>query len=121
MVTEIRRATADDAGVLARVAAVTFPLACPPSTTEEAKADFIDLDRPDPEVRSGARTLSGDGARPARERVQRGVGSRELAGRGIDPGVRPWGQTPRSDPGHGRSGRSLCSRPRGVGDYPPIR
>jgi len=41
MVTEIRRATADDAGVLARVAAVTFPLACPPSTTEEAKADFI--------------------------------------------------------------------------------
>ena len=24
-----------------RVAAITFPLACPPSTTEEAKADFI--------------------------------------------------------------------------------
>lgn len=41
MVAEIRQATADDAGVLARVAAVTFPLACPPSTTEEAKADFI--------------------------------------------------------------------------------
>lgn len=29
----IRRATADDAGRLARLAAVTFPLACPPSST----------------------------------------------------------------------------------------
>lgn len=37
----IRRATPDDAAELARVAAITFPLACPPSTTEQAKADFI--------------------------------------------------------------------------------
>ncbi|MBX3196320.1 MAG: GNAT family N-acetyltransferase [Microbacteriaceae bacterium] len=37
----VRRATADDAAELARVAAITFPLACPPSTTEQAKADFI--------------------------------------------------------------------------------
>jgi ribosomal protein S18 acetylase RimI-like enzyme len=37
----IRRATLDDAAELARIAAITFPLACPPSTTEEAKADFI--------------------------------------------------------------------------------
>lgn len=37
----VRRATAEDAGELARVAAITFPLACPPSTTEEAKAAFI--------------------------------------------------------------------------------
>jgi ribosomal protein S18 acetylase RimI-like enzyme len=39
--TTVRRATARDAAVLARIAAVTFPLACPPSTTDEAKADFI--------------------------------------------------------------------------------
>lgn len=31
----IRRATADDAGRLAQLAAVTFPLACPPSSTAE--------------------------------------------------------------------------------------
>jgi ribosomal protein S18 acetylase RimI-like enzyme len=37
----IRRATPADAVGLARVAAITFPLACPPSTTEQAKADFI--------------------------------------------------------------------------------
>ena len=41
MTTSVRRATAADAAELARVAAITFPLACPPSTTEEAKADFI--------------------------------------------------------------------------------
>ncbi|MGN6441263.1 MAG: GNAT family N-acetyltransferase, partial [Arthrobacter sp.] len=29
----IRRATADDAGALAALAAVTFPLACPPSSS----------------------------------------------------------------------------------------
>lgn len=37
----IRRAAASDAPGLARVAAITFPLACPPTTTEEAKAQFI--------------------------------------------------------------------------------
>lgn len=37
----IRAATAADAGALAAVAAVTFPLACPPHTTDEAKAAFI--------------------------------------------------------------------------------
>jgi diamine N-acetyltransferase len=37
----IRPATASDAPALAAVAAVTFPLACPPHTTEQAKADFI--------------------------------------------------------------------------------
>jgi ribosomal protein S18 acetylase RimI-like enzyme len=37
----VRRATPDDAAELARIAAITFPLACPPSTTEEAKAHFI--------------------------------------------------------------------------------
>lgn len=37
----IRRAGAADAAALARLAAVTFPLACPPHTTDEAKADFI--------------------------------------------------------------------------------
>lgn len=41
MTVTIRRATPGDAAELARVAAITFPLACPPSTTEEAKADFI--------------------------------------------------------------------------------
>src|SRR4051812_44582713 len=41
MTVTVRRATLDDASELARVAAITFPLACPPSTTEEAKADFI--------------------------------------------------------------------------------
>lgn len=37
----IRRAVASDATALSSVAAITFPLACPPHTTEEAKADFI--------------------------------------------------------------------------------
>jgi len=37
----VRVATAADAAELARVAAITFPLACPPSTTEAAKAEFI--------------------------------------------------------------------------------
>lgn len=37
----IRRATGADAGALAAVAAVTFPLACPPHTTPEAQAAFI--------------------------------------------------------------------------------
>jgi ribosomal protein S18 acetylase RimI-like enzyme len=41
MTVTIRRAAADDAAELARVAAITFPLACPPSTTEAAKAHFI--------------------------------------------------------------------------------
>jgi diamine N-acetyltransferase len=41
MTVTVRRATLGDAAELARVAAITFPLACPPSTTEEAKADFI--------------------------------------------------------------------------------
>lgn len=37
----IRRAIPMDAAALARVAAATFPLACPPHTTDEAKAEFI--------------------------------------------------------------------------------
>jgi ribosomal protein S18 acetylase RimI-like enzyme len=37
----VRRAEPADAAELARVAAITFPLACPPSTTDQAKADFI--------------------------------------------------------------------------------
>jgi ribosomal protein S18 acetylase RimI-like enzyme len=37
----IRRAAAGDEAALAAVAAATFPLACPPHTTEEAKAAFI--------------------------------------------------------------------------------
>lgn len=41
MTTIVRRAEAADAAELSRVAAITFPLACPPSTTEQAKADFI--------------------------------------------------------------------------------
>lgn len=39
--TTVRRAQARDAAALAAVAAVTFPLACPPHTTDEAKAVFI--------------------------------------------------------------------------------
>jgi GNAT superfamily N-acetyltransferase len=39
--TTVRRAQARDAAALAAVAAVTFPLACPPHTTDEAKAAFI--------------------------------------------------------------------------------
>ncbi|MGH1523862.1 GNAT family N-acetyltransferase [Leifsonia sp. L25] len=41
MTVVIRLATAADAEALAGVAAVTFPLACPPHTTEEAKSAFI--------------------------------------------------------------------------------
>lgn len=37
----VRRAEATDAGALAALAAVTFPLACPPHTSDEAKAAFI--------------------------------------------------------------------------------
>ncbi len=36
-----RRALPADAAALAAVAGATFPLACPPHTTEQAKADFI--------------------------------------------------------------------------------
>ena len=41
MTITIRPASAGDEAALAAVAAVTFPLACPPHTTEEAKAAFI--------------------------------------------------------------------------------
>lgn len=37
----VRPARSSDAAALAAVAAATFPLACPPHTTEAAKADFI--------------------------------------------------------------------------------
>jgi ribosomal protein S18 acetylase RimI-like enzyme len=37
----VRPAVPADAAALAAVAAATFPLACPPHTTDEAKADFI--------------------------------------------------------------------------------
>jgi ribosomal protein S18 acetylase RimI-like enzyme len=37
----IRKATPDDAALLHRVAAETFPLACPPHTTADAIAEFI--------------------------------------------------------------------------------
>lgn len=37
----VRRAVASDAAELAVLAAITFPLACPPHTSDEAKADFI--------------------------------------------------------------------------------
>lgn len=37
----IRQANTDDARALAVVAAATFPLACPPQTTDAAKLDFI--------------------------------------------------------------------------------
>jgi len=40
-VPNVRPARASDLPELARVAALTFPLACPPHTTDEAKADFI--------------------------------------------------------------------------------
>jgi GNAT superfamily N-acetyltransferase len=39
--TTVRPAVASDAAALAGIAAVTFPLACPPHTTDEAKAAFI--------------------------------------------------------------------------------
>ena len=41
MTVNVRPATAEDAAALAAVAAVTFPLACPPHTSDEAKAQFI--------------------------------------------------------------------------------
>ena len=41
MTVQIRRAEAADSAALAALAAVTFPLACPPSTTPESIADFI--------------------------------------------------------------------------------
>lgn len=41
MTTFVRRATSDDASKLAAVAAETFPLACPPTTTRESVDDFI--------------------------------------------------------------------------------
>lgn len=41
MTVTIRPAVPGDEAALAAVAAVTFPLACPPHTTEEAKAAFI--------------------------------------------------------------------------------
>ncbi|CAN5243689.1 GNAT family N-acetyltransferase [soil metagenome] len=41
MTTTIRHAVATDASTLATVAAITFPLACPPHTSDEAKAAFI--------------------------------------------------------------------------------
>lgn len=37
----VRSAAPSDAAALAEVAAATFPLACPPSTTREAIADFV--------------------------------------------------------------------------------
>jgi ribosomal protein S18 acetylase RimI-like enzyme len=42
MTVTVRPATAADARALAVVAAITFPLACPPHTTDEAKAQFIE-------------------------------------------------------------------------------
>jgi len=39
--THIRKATADDAGPLAELAAVTFPLACPPSSSPEDIATHL--------------------------------------------------------------------------------
>ena len=41
MTVTIRPASAGDAAALAAVAAATFPLACPPHTTDDAKAAFI--------------------------------------------------------------------------------
>lgn len=41
MSVQIRRAVTGDAVTLAEIAAVTFPLACPPSTSAESIADFI--------------------------------------------------------------------------------
>ncbi|MCU1580236.1 MAG: family N-acetyltransferase, partial [Rhodoglobus sp.] len=41
MTLDIRRAQAGDAAVLAAIARVTFPLACPPATSAEAIASFI--------------------------------------------------------------------------------
>ena len=41
MAVRVRFAAPDDADALARLAAITFPLACPSRTTAEAKAEFI--------------------------------------------------------------------------------
>lgn len=41
MSTIVRRASVDDAALLARIAAATFPLACPPHTRAEDIAEFI--------------------------------------------------------------------------------
>ncbi|UAJ80311.1 GNAT family N-acetyltransferase [Leifsonia sp. ZF2019] len=41
MTVTIRTALVEDAAAVAAVAAVTFPLACPPHTPDEAKAHFI--------------------------------------------------------------------------------
>jgi ribosomal protein S18 acetylase RimI-like enzyme len=41
MTTSVRQATPDDAALLHELAALTFGLACPPGTTEEAIADFV--------------------------------------------------------------------------------
>ena len=41
MTVSVRRASAADSAALAAVAGVIFPLACPPHTTDEAKAAFI--------------------------------------------------------------------------------
>lgn len=41
MTVSVRPASAADSAALAVVAAATFPLACPPHTTDEAKAAFI--------------------------------------------------------------------------------
>lgn len=41
MVVEVRAAGPDDAALLHRIAAETFPLACPPHTTPQSIADFI--------------------------------------------------------------------------------
>ncbi len=38
---QVRRAERADAAALAELASLTFPLACPPHTTDEAKASFI--------------------------------------------------------------------------------
>ncbi|GAA4477102.1 GNAT family N-acetyltransferase [Rhodococcus olei] len=42
MTVSVARATEADAAELAAVAAVTFPLACPPSVTDDDVADFLD-------------------------------------------------------------------------------
>ncbi len=41
MAATVRKATSDDAALLHKLAALTFGLACPPGTTEEAVADFV--------------------------------------------------------------------------------
>jgi ribosomal protein S18 acetylase RimI-like enzyme len=41
MATTVRQANPDDAALLHELAALTFGLACPPGTTEEAIADFV--------------------------------------------------------------------------------